>query len=110
MERGERFQMYAWLLSLGPTAVLSGLLWIVGGYSACGMESGDVPSGSVRDSLCTTLVEPTAPWLVLSAAPVLLSSAMGLVALRTGRDSLLLLASWLPLVLACLAILAWLAL
>jgi hypothetical protein len=99
-----------WYVALGASLLASAFLWLMGGYTACGMEVYDLPPGSLRDSFCTTLVEPVVPWASLAALPFALSLLGGLVALRRGSGWLLRIATWLPLALAVSGIVAWFAL
>lgn len=99
-----------WYVALGASLLASAFLWLIGGYSACGMEVYDTPPGSFGDSFCNILVKPVIPWTSLAALPFALSLLGGVVALRRGSVRLLTIATWLPLALAVAGIFAWLAL
>jgi hypothetical protein len=99
-----------WYVALGASLLASAFLWLIGGYSACGMEVYDTPPGSLRDSFCSNFVEPVAPWASLAALPFALALLGGVVGLRRRSRRLLAVATWLPPALAMLGILAWLAL
>jgi hypothetical protein len=94
-----------WAISLVALLPASLLLWFVGGMGACGAEVYDTPPGSTGDQACAQLVEPVWPWATLATTPLALGLALGLLALRTGRRRLLVLATCLPLALVVLALL-----
>jgi hypothetical protein len=98
-----------WVAATVAAVPASGVLWVVGGYSLCGMEDYDTPPGSVGDTLCTALVEPIVPWALLASVPFLAALVGGFVGIRLRRRRLFVLALAAPFAVVVLAVFAFLA-
>ncbi|HEY3070146.1 MAG TPA: hypothetical protein VGJ34_07500 [Gaiellaceae bacterium] len=104
-----RSEVVAWSLVMIAMLPGSAFLWFVGGVGACGEDAGDSPPESLGDQLCTTFVEPVAPWASLAATPLALGLVAGLVAIARRHRLLLVFATIAPPFLLVLGVFALLA-
>lgn len=107
--RDRRAVWIAWAVAALAAVPASVAVWFLGGQSWCGEEVYDTPPGSVRDTLCSTLVEPVVPWAVVAAVPFVVVVGGGLLALHRRDARLFVLAITLPFVLVVAAVSAVLA-
>jgi hypothetical protein len=69
----------AWVLLAFAALVISGLVWLVGGYAFCGTDTTE--PGKLGDWACEHLVRPVVPWSLIAAIPftiLLLGGHVGL--------------------------------
>jgi hypothetical protein len=77
-----RRDLTLWVIATVATLPASGFVWAIGGMAMCGEEAYNTPPGSVGDDLCSALVEPVVPWVVLALTPTVL---VGVGIFATGR-------------------------
>jgi hypothetical protein len=69
----------AWVFVLFAVLLITGLAWVVGGYTFCGTDTSE--PGAFGDRACESLVRPVVPWLLIVATPftiVLVGGHLGL--------------------------------
>jgi hypothetical protein len=71
-----------WAVATLTTVPASLFVWLIGGMGMCGEETYDTPPGSVGDSLCSALVEPVVPWMLLALIPTVLTAVSSFGAVR----------------------------
>lgn len=98
-----------WLVASFAAVPASAILWYVTGEAWCGEETYDTPAGSAGDALCTTLVKPVVPWVLLGSLPFLLALVGGLVGIRRRNRGLYVFSLVAPFVLVAFAVFATLA-
>jgi hypothetical protein len=98
-----------WVFVMVVMVPASALLWFVGGVGACGEEVYDTPPGSLGDNLCSTLVEPVAPWAALAATPLAFGLVTGLIGLTNGNRRLVVIGTLVPPLLIVFGVLLLLA-
>jgi hypothetical protein len=108
--KGSRAAWGLWAALTLAAVPASALLWFFGAQGLCGEEVYDTPPGSTGDALCQTLVEPVAPWLVLSALPLAIVLLGGFAGIRLGSSRLFLIALTAPFVVVLVAVFTLLAL
>jgi hypothetical protein len=105
--KGSRAAWGLWAAVTLAAVPASALLWVVGGQVLCGEEDYDTPPGSTGDTLCRTLVDPVAPWLVLAALPFAIVLFGGFAGIHLGNKRLFLIALTAPFVVVVVAVFAF---
>jgi hypothetical protein len=60
----------SWVFVVLAALVLSGSVWLAGGYAFCGTDTTE--PGAFGDWACESLVRPVVPWLLIVAIPLTL--------------------------------------